>query len=186
MPRKQSETVPPLSIHQNYFDQWAPVTAQDMLNRIPVQSGESSFGSVRSSLGGSPGFGGGNPSAGGRGLGSGSGQAEILIDGNRTAGKNKTFIATLVERHTRYVMLAKVEDKRTDTVISALIKQAHRLPSELYKSLTWNRGSEMTDHQRFTLETDIKVYFCDSQNPWQRGIDRKHIWTAEILLPKRN
>ena len=66
-------------------------------------------------------------------------------------------------------MLAKLEDKRTETVVAALIKRAHKLPSELYKSLTWDRGSEMTGHQRFTLETDIQVYFCDPQSPWQRG-----------------
>ena len=105
-------------------------------------------------------------------------------EGDLIEGKNKTFIATLVERHTRYVMLAKVEDKRTDTVISALIKQAHKLPSELYKSLTWDRGSEMTDHQRFTLETDIKVYFCDPQSPWQRGSNENTNGLLRWYFPK--
>lgn len=66
-------------------------------------------------------------------------------------------------------MLAKIENKNTQTVISALIKQSKKLPNELYKSLIWNRGSELTDHQRFTLATDVKVYFCGPQSPWQRG-----------------
>jgi IS30 family transposase len=75
----------------------------------------------------------------------------------------------LVERHSRYVMLAKLENKRTETVVTALINQAQELPSELYKSLTWDRGTEMAQHQRFTLETDIQVYFCDPQSPWQEN-----------------
>jgi IS30 family transposase len=90
-------------------------------------------------------------------------------EGDLIFGTNNSQIATLVERHTRYVMLAKVSGKDTETVINALIKQAHKLPRELYKSLTWDRGKEMADHQRFTLATDIKVYFCDPQSPWQRG-----------------
>ena len=66
-------------------------------------------------------------------------------------------------------MLAKVGSKDTETVVNALIKHARKLPQELYKSLTWDRGKEMADHKRFTLATDIKVYFCDPQSPWQRG-----------------
>ena len=84
-------------------------------------------------------------------------------------GSKNSQIATLVERHTRFVMIARVKGKDTETVINALIKQAHKLPRELYKSLTWDRGKEMADHKRFTLDTDIKVYFCDPQSPWQRG-----------------
>ena len=76
-----------------------------------------------------------------------------------------SYIATLVERHTRYVMLAKVAGKDTQTVVSALIKQAKKLPKELYKSRTWDRGKELTDHRRFTLATNIDVYFCDPQKP---------------------
>jgi len=90
-------------------------------------------------------------------------------EGDLIFGTNNSQIATLVERHTRYVMLAKVKSKDSETVVNALIKQAHKLPRELYKSLTWDRGSEMADHSRFTLTTDIKVYFCDPQSPWQRG-----------------
>ena len=59
--------------------------------------------------------------------------------------------------------------KDTETLVDALIKQAHKLPRELYKSLTWDRGKEMADHKRFSLATDVKVYFCDPQQPWQRG-----------------
>jgi IS30 family transposase len=90
-------------------------------------------------------------------------------EGNLIFGTHNGQIATLVERHTRYMMLARVGGKDTETVINALIKQAYKLPRELYLSLTWDRGSEMADHQRFTLATDIKVYFCDPQSPWQRG-----------------
>ena len=105
--------------------------------------------------------------------------------GDLIEGSNKTFIATLVERHSRYVMLVKLEDKRTETVVSALIKQAHKIPSELYKSLTWDRGSEMTNHQRFTLETNIKVYFCDPQSPWQRGSNENTNRLLRQYFPKR-
>ena len=90
-------------------------------------------------------------------------------EGDLLSGSKNSYIATLVERHTRYVMLAKVANKDTQTVISALIKQARKLPSELYKSLTWDRGKELTDHRRFTLATNIDVYFCDPRSPWQRG-----------------
>ena len=89
---------------------------------------------------------------------------------------------TLVERHTRYVMLAKVAGKDTQTVVSALIKQAKKLPKELYRSLTWDRGKELTDHRRFTLATKIDVYFCDPQSPWQRGSKREHQWPTETVF----
>jgi IS30 family transposase len=105
-------------------------------------------------------------------------------EGDLIEGKNKTFVATLVERHSRYVMLVKLKDKRSETVVSALIKQAHKLPDELYKSLTWDRGSEMTNHQRFTLETNIKVYFCDPQSPWQRGSNENTNRLLRDYLPK--
>ena len=90
-------------------------------------------------------------------------------EGDLLSGPNNTYIATLVERQTRYVMLAKVAGKDTRTVVTALIKQAKKLPKELYKSLTWDRGKELTAHRRFTLATNIDVYFCDPQSPWQRG-----------------
>jgi IS30 family transposase len=90
-------------------------------------------------------------------------------EGDLLCGSKNSNIVTLVERHSRYVMLAKVPNRETQTVINALIKQARKLPDELYKSLTWDRGKELADHQRFTMETKIAVYFCDPQSPWQRG-----------------
>ncbi len=100
------------------------------------------------------------------------------------AGSKNTHIATLVERHTRYVMLAKVNGKDTKTVITALIKQARKLPRELYKSLTWDRGKELSDHKRFTLATDIDVYFCDPQSPWQRGSNKNTNGLLRQYFPK--
>jgi len=105
-------------------------------------------------------------------------------EGDLISGTGNTYIATLVERHTRYVMLAKVDSKHTETVINALIKQAHKLPSELYKSLTWDRGKELADHQRFTLATDIDVYFCDPQSPWQRGSNENTNGLLRQYFPK--
>ncbi len=105
-------------------------------------------------------------------------------EGDLLFGSNKSQIATLVERQTRYVMLAKVEAKDTETVINALIKHAHSLPRELYQSLTWDRGKEMAGHKRFTLATDIKVYFCDPQNPWQRGSNENTNGLLRQYFPK--
>ena len=105
-------------------------------------------------------------------------------EGDLISGSNNSYIATLVERHTRYVMLAKVNSKDTETVINALIKHAHKLPQELYKSLTWDRGKELADHKRFTLATDIKVYFCDPQNPWQRGSNENTNGLLRQYFPK--
>lgn len=86
-------------------------------------------------------------------------------EGDLIVGANNSYIATLVERHSRFVMLAKIENKDTQSVITALIKQARKLPKELYRSLTWDRGSEMTGHRKFTMATKIDVYFCDPQSP---------------------
>jgi len=105
-------------------------------------------------------------------------------EGDLVFGSNNSQIATLVERHTRYVMLARVTGKDTETVINALIKQAHKLPRKLYKSLTWDRGKEMADHKRFTLATDIKVYFCDPHNPWQRGSNENTNGLLRQYFPK--
>jgi IS30 family transposase len=105
-------------------------------------------------------------------------------EGDLIAGANNSYIATLVERYTRYVMLARVLGKDTETVINALIKQASSLPKELYKSLTWDRGKEMADHQRFTLATDIKVYFCDPSSPWQRGSNENTNRLLRQYFPK--
>jgi IS30 family transposase len=105
-------------------------------------------------------------------------------EGDLLCGSGNSQIATLVERQTRYVMLVKVAGKDTETVINALIKNARKLPHELYKSLTWDRGKEMADHKRFTLATDIKVYFCDPQNPWQRGTNENTNGLLRQYFPK--
>lgn len=105
-------------------------------------------------------------------------------EGDLIEGSNNSYIATLVERHTRYVMLAKIPDKTTDTVITALIRQSKKLPQELYKSLTWDRGCEMTGHQKFTLATNIDVYLCDPQSPWQRGSNENTNGLLRQYFPK--
>ncbi|HIE84295.1 MAG TPA: IS30 family transposase [Dehalococcoidia bacterium] len=105
-------------------------------------------------------------------------------EGDLLSGSNSSFIATLVERHSRYVMLAKLDSKHTETVVSALIKQAKKWPTELYKSLTWDRGHELADHKRFTMATDIDVYFCDPQSPWQRGSNENTNGLLRQYFPK--
>ncbi|MGF6931105.1 IS30 family transposase [Paraburkholderia sp. UCT70] len=90
-------------------------------------------------------------------------------EGDLLCGSGGSQIATLVERQTRYVMLVKIASKDSETVVNALIRHAGKLPKELYKSLTWDRGSEMANHKQFTIATDIAVYFCDPKHPWQRG-----------------
>ena len=105
-------------------------------------------------------------------------------EGDLLFGSKNSQIATLVERNTRYAMLVKVTGKDTETVINALIKNARKLPEELYKSLTWDRGKEMADHGRFTLVTDIQVYFCDPQNPWQRGTNENTNGLLRQYFPK--
>ena len=113
-------------------------------------------------------------------------------------GSNNSYIATLVERHSRFVMLAEVEHKDTRSVITALIKQACKLPKELYRSLTWDRGSEMAGHRKFTMETKIDVYFCDPQSPLSSlqavtagqclatRQQRKYQPTSAPILPERH
>ena len=106
-------------------------------------------------------------------------------EGDLIVGSKNSYIATLVERYSRYVMLVKVPSKHTETVVSALIEHAKTLPTELYKSLTWDRGLEMADHKRFTLATDIAVYFCDPQSPWQRGSNENTNGLLRYYFPKR-
>jgi len=105
-------------------------------------------------------------------------------EGDLIAGTNNSFIATLVERHSRYVMLVKVKGRDTETVVPALIKQSRKLPGELYKSLTWDRGSELAGHQKFTLATNIQVYFCDPKSPWQRGSNENTNGLLRQYFPK--
>ena len=105
-------------------------------------------------------------------------------EGDLISGARNSHIVTLVERQSRYVILAKVPNKETASVVAALIRQARKLPRELYQSLTWDRGKELADHQRFTLATDVEVYFCDPQSPWQRGTNENTNRLLRQYLPK--
>jgi IS30 family transposase len=90
-------------------------------------------------------------------------------EGDLLAGANNSYIATLVERHSRFAMLIKVPSKDTEVVVTALSRHVRKLPATLRRSLTWDRGLEMAKHKDFTVATDVQVYFCDPQSPWQRG-----------------
>ena len=90
-------------------------------------------------------------------------------EGDLLSGAKNSYIATLVERHSRFAMLIKVRSKETDAVVAALSQHVRKLPSALKRSLTWDRGLEMAKHKDFTVATDVQVYFCDPQSPWQRG-----------------
>jgi len=105
-------------------------------------------------------------------------------EGDLIGGSKNSYIATLVERHSRYVMLVKVANKDTESVISALIKQSQRLPRELYKSLTWDRGKELADHPRLALAANVDVYFCDPHAPWQRGSNENTNRLLRQYLPR--
>ena len=90
-------------------------------------------------------------------------------EGDMLSGSNNSHIATLVERSSRFVMLVKLENKKTDTVVAAVTGKIQELPEQLKRSLTWDRGLEMAEHKRFTIDTGVQVYFCDPKSPWQRG-----------------
>ena len=90
-------------------------------------------------------------------------------EGDLLSGAQNSYIATLVERHSRFAMLIKVPSKETEAVVAALSRQVRKLPATLRRSLTWDRGLEMAKHKDFAVATDVKVYFCDPQSPWQRG-----------------
>ena len=101
----------------------------------------------------------------------------------RAARATRT-IATLVERHSRFTMLVKLEGKDTAGVVTALSKQVRKLRSELRRLLTWDRGMEMAEHKRFTIATDVNVYFCDPQSPWQRGTNENTNRLLRQYFPK--
>ncbi len=105
-------------------------------------------------------------------------------EGDLLTGTANTHIATLVERHSRFVMLVQVDGKDTQTVVGALARQMRTLPAQLRGSLTWDRGSEMAAHTQFTVATDLKVYFCDPQSPWQRGSNENTNGLLRQYLPK--
>lgn len=105
-------------------------------------------------------------------------------EGDLLCGSSNSYIITLVERYSRYVMLAKVASRDSRSVVTALIEQSRNLPGELCKSLTWDRGKEMAEHKRFTMATDIAVYFCDPQSPWQRGSNENTNRLLRQYFPK--
>jgi len=105
-------------------------------------------------------------------------------EGDLLAGSHNTYIATLVERQSWFTMLVKVQNKATQTVVKALTKQVRRLPAELRKSLTWDRGLEMAAHKEFAVATDVQVYFCDPQSPWQRGTNENTNRLLRQYFPK--
>jgi IS30 family transposase len=105
-------------------------------------------------------------------------------EGDLIAGSKGSHIATLVERHSRFVMLVKVEGKDTANVVSALSQQVRRLPTRLRKSLTWDRGYELASHRNFTVATDVEVYFCDPRSPWQRGSNENTNGLLRQYFPK--
>ena len=106
-------------------------------------------------------------------------------EGDLLCGGKNTYIATLVERHTRFVMLIKVSGKDSASVVSALSKHVRKLPVALRRSLTWDRGHEMADHKKFTVATDVQVYFCDPQSPWQRGSNENTNGLLRQYFPKK-
>ncbi len=105
-------------------------------------------------------------------------------EGDLIAGVSHSYIATLVERQSRFTMLVKVDGKDSPTVVKALIKQVKHLPAELRKSLTWDRGLEMARHKDFSIATDVDVYFCDPRSPWQRGTNENTNRLLRQYLPK--
>ena len=106
-------------------------------------------------------------------------------EGDLLCGGRNTYIATLVERHTRFAMLIKVPGKDSASVVCALSKQVRKLPLELRRSLTWDRGHEMAEHKKFTMATNVQVYFCDPQSPWQRGSNENTNGLLRQFFPKK-
>ena len=105
-------------------------------------------------------------------------------EGDLLSGSRNSHIATLVERRTRFTMLVKLDGKDTATVVEALSQQVRKLPHELRRSLTWDRGTEMAAHKKFTIATDVTVYFCDPSSPWQRGTNENTNRLLRQYFPK--
>jgi transposase, IS30 family len=105
-------------------------------------------------------------------------------EGDLISGSKNSHIVTLVERQSRFTALIKVPSRDTDTVVSALTRHVRKLPASLRRSLTWDRGKEMAKHQSFTVATDVKVYFCDPQSPWQRGTNENTNRLLRQYFPK--
>lgn len=105
-------------------------------------------------------------------------------EGDLLSGSKNSHIATLVERYSRFVMLVQVNGKNTASVVSALVRQVKRLPNGLMASLTWDRGSELAQHKKFTIATDVAMYFCDPRSPWQRGTNENTNGLLRQYFPK--
>ncbi len=106
-------------------------------------------------------------------------------EGDLLSGSRNTHIATLVERSSRFVMLVQVRGKDTESVVAALGEQIRRLPSTMMATLTWDRGPEMAAHKKFTVATDVSVYFCDPKSPWQRGTSENTNRLLRQYLPRK-
>ena len=106
-------------------------------------------------------------------------------EGDLISGSRNTHIATLVERSSRFVMLVEVRGKDTETVVAALSEQIRRLPGTMMDTLTWDRGPEMAAHKKFTVATDVSVYFCDPKSPWQRGTSENTNRLLRQYLPRK-
>jgi len=106
-------------------------------------------------------------------------------EGDLLGGTKNSHMATLVERHSRFTMLVKVSSKDTATVVAALSQHIRKLPATLRRSLTWDRGLEMAQHRSIKVDTEVKVYFCDPQSPWQRGSNENTIGLLRQYFPKR-
>lgn len=106
-------------------------------------------------------------------------------EGDLIAGSANTHIATLVERRTRYLLLVRISGKDTATVVDAITAQVQTLPAQLRASLTWDRGMELAEHRRFTIATDVVVYFCDPRSPWQRGSNENTNGLLRQYFPKK-
>ena len=105
-------------------------------------------------------------------------------EGDLLAGARQSHVATLVERHSRYVLLARIPGKDTASVVQALSRHVRSLPQGLMRSLTWDRGTELAAHKRFTIATNVQVYFCDPQSPWQRGSNENTNGLLRQYFPK--
>ena len=105
-------------------------------------------------------------------------------EGDLITGSKNSHIATLVERQSRFTMLVQVNGKDTESVVSALIREVNKLPESLKKTLTWDRGGELGAHKKFTVATDVQVYFCDPQSPWQRGSNENTNRLLRQYFPK--
>lgn len=107
-------------------------------------------------------------------------------EGDLLAGSRNTHVATLVERSSRFVVLVRVSGKDTESVVAALSEQIRRLPRTMIDTLTWDRGTEMAAHKKFSIATDVAVYFCDPKSPWQRGTSENTNRLLRQYLPRKS